>query len=81
MGEGSSIAQNCSLLGENAGIFVGKNVMIAPNVVFVAFNHGYLDTEPMVFQKILNRLSLLKMMFGSHLIVPLDVVSKSGRGQ
>lgn len=40
MKEGSSIAQNCSISGESAGVFIGKNVMIAPNVVIVAFNHG-----------------------------------------
>lgn len=52
MDEGSSIAQNCTLSGENAGIFIGKNVMIAPNVVMVAFNHGFAKIDvPMVFQK------------------------------
>lgn len=51
MGEGSSIAQNCSVSGESAGVFIGKNVMIAPNVVIVAFNHGYEDVSvPMVLQ-------------------------------
>jgi Acetyltransferase (isoleucine patch superfamily) len=39
--KGSSIAHNCTLSGEKAGIFIGKNVMIAPNVVIVAFNHGF----------------------------------------
>jgi acetyltransferase-like isoleucine patch superfamily enzyme len=38
---GSSIAQNCSLSGENAGIFIGRHVMIAPGCVFVAFDHGF----------------------------------------
>lgn len=48
---GSSIAQNCSISGENAGVFIGKNVMIAPNVVIVAFNHGFNNVEiPMVKQ-------------------------------
>lgn len=51
MDEGSSIAQNCSISGENVGVFIGKNVMIAPNVVIVAFNHGYDDLSlPMVKQ-------------------------------
>lgn len=40
MGSGSSIAQNCTISGEKAGVFIGKNVMIAPNVVIVAFSHG-----------------------------------------
>ena len=38
---GSSIAQNCSLSGESAGIFIGSHVMIAPGCVFVAFDHGF----------------------------------------
>lgn len=51
IGEGSSIAQNCSISGENVGVFIGNNVMIAPNVVIVAFNHGYTDlNKPMVKQ-------------------------------
>lgn len=52
MGEGSSIAQNCSISGDNVGVFIGKNVMIAPNVVIVAVNHGFESIKiPMVFQK------------------------------
>ena len=52
MGEGSSIAQNTSISGESAGVFIGKNVMIAPNVIIVAFNHGFDDLKtPMVNQK------------------------------
>lgn len=52
MGKGSSIAQNCSISGESAGVFIGENVMIAPNVVIVAFSHGFVSVdEPMVFQK------------------------------
>ena len=51
MGSGSSIAQNCSISGESAGVFIGENVMIAPNVVIVAFNHGYDKLDiPMVKQ-------------------------------
>jgi len=51
MGSGSSIAQNCSISGENSGVFIGENVMIAPNVVIIAFNHGYENLEvPMVMQ-------------------------------
>lgn len=48
---GSSIAQNSSISGGNVGVFIGKNVMIAPNVSIVAFNHGFADLEiPMVQQ-------------------------------
>lgn len=51
IGKGSSIAQNCSIAGENKGVFIGENVMIAPNVIIVAFNHGFDNLEvPMVNQ-------------------------------
>lgn len=49
--KGSSIAHNCSISGESAGVFIGENVMIAPNVVIVAFNHVTTDLNiPMVDQ-------------------------------
>lgn len=41
IGKNSSVAQNCSLSGENRGIIIGDDVMIAPNVVIVAFNHNF----------------------------------------
>lgn len=51
MGRGSSIAQNCSISGGNVGVFIGENVMIAPNVSIVAFNHGFETLQkPMVLQ-------------------------------
>jgi len=53
IGNGSSIAQNCTISGELAGVFLGENVMIAPNCVLVAFNHGFSEINiPMVKQKI-----------------------------
>ncbi|MBU1013319.1 MAG: acyltransferase [Bacteroidetes bacterium] len=52
MDEGSSIAQNCSISGESVGVYIGKNVMIAPNVVIIAFNHGYNEIDvPLVKQR------------------------------
>jgi len=52
IGSGSSIAQNCSITGENVGVIIGENVMIAPNVVIVAFNHGFKKIDkPMALQK------------------------------
>lgn len=51
MGRGSSLAQNCSVSGEDVGVFIGENVMIAPNVVIVAFNHGFAEkNKPMIDQ-------------------------------
>jgi acetyltransferase-like isoleucine patch superfamily enzyme len=43
--EGSSLAQNCTLSGSNEGIYIGKDVMVAPNVVIISFNHGFSNTE------------------------------------
>lgn len=37
MGSGSSIAQNCSISGETVGVFIGENVMIAPNCSYNCF--------------------------------------------
>jgi acetyltransferase-like isoleucine patch superfamily enzyme len=52
LGEGSSISNNCFLNGSKAGIHIGAKVMIAPNCVLVAFDHGYHDLEiPMIDQK------------------------------
>jgi len=39
MDSGSSIAQNSSISGGKVGVFIGEKIMIAPNVVIVAFNH------------------------------------------
>lgn len=51
MGEGSSIAQNSSISGGSMGVFIGKNVMVAPNVVIVALNHRHDNVDvPMVKQ-------------------------------
>jgi acetyltransferase-like isoleucine patch superfamily enzyme len=51
IGEGSSISNNCFLNGSKAGIFIGKKVMIAPNCVLVAFDHGFHNLEtPMINQ-------------------------------
>ena len=52
LGRNSSIAQNCSISGASAGVFIGDNVMIAPSVVIVAFNHGFDNMEvPMLQQE------------------------------
>jgi acetyltransferase-like isoleucine patch superfamily enzyme len=49
--EGCSIADNCCFNGYTAGIFIGKKVMIAPNCVLVAFDHGFSNIEvPMIDQ-------------------------------
>lgn len=51
IGEGSSLAQNVTITGLSAGVHIGRNVMVAPNVVIVAFDHGSRDTtQPMVSQ-------------------------------
>ena len=49
IGNRSSMSQNGSISGEHVGVFIGKDVMIGPNVVIVAFNHGFSQLNiPMV---------------------------------
>jgi acetyltransferase-like isoleucine patch superfamily enzyme len=51
IGDGSFIGDNCILNGVAAGISIGKKVMIAPNCVLVAFDHGFRNLEtPMMDQ-------------------------------
>lgn len=45
MGHGSSISNNSFLNGGIEGIFIGNDVMIAPNCVLVAFDHGMHNLE------------------------------------
>lgn len=42
-GESGSIGNNCSLAGQDKGIYLGNDVMIGPNCVLVAFEHGFDD--------------------------------------
>lgn len=52
IGAGSHVANNCLMHGYTAGIYIGEKVMIAPNCVLVAFDHGYSDlTIPMLDQE------------------------------
>lgn len=52
IGNRSSISQNGSISGEHVGVFIGEDVMIGPNVVVVAFNHGFSRIDiPMWNQK------------------------------
>jgi acetyltransferase-like isoleucine patch superfamily enzyme len=52
IGEGTAISDNCLFHGSKAGISIGRKVMIAPNCVLVAFDHGYQDLEtPMIDQR------------------------------
>lgn len=51
MGSNSSISNNSFLNGGTEGIIIGNDVMIAPNCVLVAFDHGMSDLEtPMIKQ-------------------------------
>lgn len=53
IGDGTHIADNCIFNGGTAGISIGQKVMIAPNCVLVAFDHGYRNLElPMIDQPI-----------------------------
>ncbi len=51
IGKQVSISDNCLINGGVDGIWIGNEVMIAPNCVLVAIGHGYRDMEvPMVSQ-------------------------------
>jgi galactoside O-acetyltransferase len=53
IGDGSFISENCVLSGATAGVTIGNKVMIAPNCVLVAFDHGFRNMEvPMIDQPI-----------------------------
>lgn len=52
MGNGSSIAHNCTISGATAGVFLGDYVMIAAGCSIIAFNHGFARIDiPMVQQQ------------------------------
>lgn len=51
MGRECSISDNCFINGGNEGVELGNYVMIAPNCVITAFNHGVNDLRiPMLKQ-------------------------------
>jgi acetyltransferase-like isoleucine patch superfamily enzyme len=54
IGAGSSISNNCSLNGVEAGIVIGPDVMIGPGCCIVAFDHGTrLGDGPMIHQALI----------------------------
>lgn len=53
IGDGTFIGEGCILSGASAGITIGRKVMIAPQCVLVAFDHGFRDLDiPMIDQPI-----------------------------
>src|SRR5690606_28679188 len=53
IGDYSSISNNVSINGASVGVYIGKNVMIAPGCCLVAFDHGMAKSgEPMISQPI-----------------------------
>lgn len=60
IGPGSAIAQNGSISGMKAGVRIGSYVMIAPNVVIVAFDHGSADRD-------------MPMMRQAHIEAPVNI--------
>jgi acetyltransferase-like isoleucine patch superfamily enzyme len=51
MGRGCSISNNSFVSGLAGGVVLGDNVMIAPNCVIAAFDHGFADPDvPMIRQ-------------------------------
>ena len=53
IGDDTFVGENCILSGSTAGIVIGRKVMIAPNCVLVAFDHGFRDLDvPMIDQPV-----------------------------
>lgn len=51
IGRGSSISNHSCISGGQAGVYIGRQVMIAPGCVLVAFDHGTrLGAGPMIEQ-------------------------------
>lgn len=81
IGEGSSLAQNVTITGATAGVRIGCNVMIAPNVVIVAFDHGFSDTKiPMVHQPHVSEAVRIEddVWIGANVTISKGVIIGSG---
>lgn len=56
IGNRSSISNNTTLSGGDAGIIIGDDVMIAPGCCIVAFNHGIsIGKGPMIMQPLIQK--------------------------
>lgn len=53
IGRGTSISNNTTISGAEAGVYIGADVMIAPGCCIVAFDHGtQVGAGPMINQKL-----------------------------
>lgn len=58
---GTSVSNNSSINGASAGVFIGKDVMIAPGCCIVAFNHGMEDNGiPMSKQTLVEKMIVIE---------------------
>jgi len=56
VGKGSSVSNNTTINGAQAGVLIGEDVMIAPGCCIVAFDHGMEDNGiPMSKQALIER--------------------------
>lgn len=81
IGEGSSIAQNASITGMSAGVIIGNDVMVAPNVVIVAFSHGTSSTStPMAKQECIESPVYIEddVWIGANVTISMGVVIGKG---
>ena len=81
IGEYSSIAQNSSLSGAKAGIIIKNNVMIAPNCVLVAFDHGFRTRAiPMLYQEFLEEKIIIEddVWIGANCVITKGAHIKKG---
>lgn len=81
LGEGSSVSNNSVLSGGQAGIDIGRHVMIAPYCCLVAFNHGTtLAAGPMVLQPLVEAPIRIEddVWIGANCTITAGVTIRSG---
>jgi acetyltransferase-like isoleucine patch superfamily enzyme len=81
IGAGSSVSNNSGLSGGQAGIYIGRWVMIAPNCCLVAFNHGTaLGVGPMALQPLVEAPIRIEddVWIGANCTITAGVTIRSG---
>ncbi len=81
LGEGSSVSNNSVLSGGQAGIHIGRHVMIAPNCCLVGFNHGTaLGAGPIALQPLVEALIRIEddVWIGANSTITAGVTIHSG---
>lgn len=81
LGEGSSLSNNCCINGADAGVRIGRDVMIAPNCCLVAFDHGRaLNGTPMIRQPLVQAPIVIEddVWIGANCTITAGVTIRTG---